>query len=441
MRLIFPGGDLEDLAAILLNGSDEAVAILLADVDGDRLVVTDRHIVPVEAYSERTKIGAQVKPEFLVPLIQRARSARKAMVFCHTHPGDDGVPVFSRRDDTGEKALQAMLDRRVPDIAHCALVISRNGFSARILGRHELVLIQSIGRQVLVRGRIGGAHVGDERWDRQVRAFGAEGQAAIAALRVAIVGCGGTGSVVAEQLAHLGVRNFTLVDPDLIESTNLNRVVGSSEPDIGAAKVLITDRMIRRINPEAVISAVAGDVRDWATAKLLTQVDAIFSCTDSHASRVIVNQIAYQYLIPAFDMGISIVVQEGSVTRITGRSQMLAPGLGCLVCGNMLDWKQVRQEMMSDTERTADRYLIGHHEPQPAVISLNMTIASLSVTMFMAAFTSVPAEGRLLFYDGVKGTLRSARIDPDPTCIVCSGAGALSKLDAWPLPTRPAQQS
>ena len=78
-------------------------------------------------------------------------------------------------------------------------------------------------------------------FDRQVRAFGADGQLKLQRLRVAIVGLGGTGSLIAQQLVHLGVRDFILVDPDVIESTNLNRVANAFQDDIGQPKVKIAE--------------------------------------------------------------------------------------------------------------------------------------------------------------------------------------------------------
>ena len=62
--------------------------------------------------------------------------------------------------------------------------------------------------------------------DRQVRMFGAAGQRILQASKIAVVGLGGVGSLVAEYLARLGVGNLVLIDPDEIESSNLSRVVG-----------------------------------------------------------------------------------------------------------------------------------------------------------------------------------------------------------------------
>jgi len=171
-------------------------------------------------------------------------------------------------------------------------------------------------------------------------------------------------------------------------------------------------------------------------ARRLADVDFFFCCTDSHGSRAVLSQLAYQYLVPCIDTGVSITVQQGRISHITGRVQMLAPGLSCLTCAGLLDADAVRRDLMTDYERQADPYFIGAHEPQPAVISLNGTVVSLAVTMFLAAVTDGPAEARYQLYNGITGMVRAVMNTPDPTCIVCSPNGALARGDEWPLPAR-----
>ncbi|WP_292024098.1 ThiF family adenylyltransferase [Mesorhizobium sp.] len=163
--------------------------------------------------------------------------------------------------------------------------------------------------------------------DRQVRAFGPRGQAIISHIAVAIIGLGGTGSAVAQQLAHLGVRRFILIDPDVVEMTNLNRLVGATPADIGRPKAEVAARHIRSINSKAEITALRADIVDEASLPALYGADFLFLCTDSHASRAVVGQLAYQFLLPCIDMGVSITVRENAITHGTGRTQMLAPGL------------------------------------------------------------------------------------------------------------------
>lgn len=437
IRLIFPGESYDVLRGAMLSYVDETCTLLLAQPTAEKAIVVERFPAPDGAYSDRGPLAASLRPEFLVPIVQQARDRNLSVIFAHTHPAPSRrPPAFSPIDDAGEIQLAEFLGHRIPGLPHFALVVGSGGCAARRLGTRDPVEVLQIGKQVrrLTEGRDGNSSVAE--WDRQVRAFGNEGQARIRRVRTAIVGCGGTGSVVAQQLAHLGVQEIMLIDPDVLEVSNLNRVVGTQASDVGRAKVHILAESITSIGLGTRVTAVRGDIRDAATARQLTEVDAIISCTDSHSSRAAINQLAYQYVIPAFDVGVAIGAVDGEVTYIAGRAQMLAPGLACLVCGNTIDAAQVRRELQSDAERARDPYIVGHGEPQPAVISINSTMSSLLVTMFLGAFAGVPARARHQLYDGLQGRVRSAMQAPTPGCIVCSASGALAKADSWPLPTR-----
>jgi hypothetical protein len=437
-RILFGGTSYSDMAASLMLAEDETCAILLATSssaasDGS-LLVCEIHPAPEHAYTVRTNTKAELSPEFLVPLIQRARQEGLSVIFVHTHPFAEGEPTFSPVDDDGERRLAEFLSRRIPTLLHAAIVVGADGCSARRLGSADRLSVIQVGRNVDSMYEPSKRFGLNERWDRQVRALGPKGQATIQGASIGIVGVGGTGSVVAQQLAYLGVSNFVLVDPDVVDETNLNRLVGASTSDVGVAKTEVGKNLIHRVNPRASIKTLRQDVTDLDVASQLVDLDAVFGCTDSHASRAILNQIAYQYYIPLFDLGVGIVAKQGQVTHISGRVQMAAPGLACLVCGGVIDPEAVRRELQSAVQRAADPYITGYNEPQPAVISLNSTMASLAVTMFMTAFTPVPGDARLQYYNGITGTVRAASLRADPSCVVCSRSGALGLGNQWSLP-------
>ncbi|HLN27330.1 MAG TPA: ThiF family adenylyltransferase [Gemmataceae bacterium] len=439
-ELVFADTGFSDLAAHLLNSDLETAAVLFANVVprgiGARFLVREVCHVPADAYRHRTTLVVELSPAFVAFVTKQAATRGQALVFVHSHPALPDLPDFSLKDDQGEKVLADFLNRRIPNRPHAALVVASGGCRARILGTNEPVRVVQTGKllQYLFDPTIpGSAHAA---FDRQVRAFGVEGQAKLQGLRVGIVGLGGTGTIVAQQLAHLGVRSFLLIDPDKVEESNLNRLVGARREDIGLFKVQVIATHIASSHPEVVTDAVTGSVLRASTAKLMREVDFFFCCTDSHGSRAVLSQLAYQYLIPCIDMGVSITVRDGHVTHITGRVQMLAPGLSCLTCCNLLDPDAIRHDLMTDFERQADPYFLGAHEPQPAVISLNGTLSSLAVTMFLGAVTGIPAHARYQIYNGIAGTLRAATHTSDPNCIVCSSSGALARGDEWPLPAR-----
>ncbi len=438
-RLVFP----ESLFSYLRDGlfhdtSIESCAVLFLgkSVDEDRTHYLVREIVlaPPEAYTERTASAAELKSTFVATLVSRARKTGLTICFVHTHVGlSTSAPEFSWVDDQGEQRLLPMLELRTGTREHLALVMSRNGMAARIMGTPHHVEVRRVGSRVVSASFRSLAEDSRARYDRQIRAFGQDGQYVLAHQTVAIVGVGGTGSHVAQALAYLGVENLVLVDYDTVAETNLNRLVGATHADIGNLKTAVAADYIRHINPRAHVRIISGDVTQGSVGRALRHVDFVFGCTDSHGSRAVLNQLAYQYLVPVIDMGVSLGGPERGALRITGRVQMLAPGLGCMVCGDLLDYDQVRWDLMNETEKRADPYFIGPGEPAPAVISINGTVASLAVTMFLSAVLGIGSNARLQIYDGSRGTVRAAQISPVGGCVVCSMAGSFARGDSVEL--------
>ena len=390
--------------------------------------------LPDQAYTERTATAASLRPEFCTQLANRARAAGAGVLLAHTHLGDRPLQGFSSIDDQGEVPLAGYFGGRLGARANFAAVFTADNVHARVLGVGAAHNVALVGKHLVRPAKAGG--MASDVHDRQVRAFGRAGQEALATLQVGVVGLGGTGSVVAQQLAHLGVGRFLFIDPDLIEVTNLNRIVGATAASVGQPKVAVACKQVTAINPQAECIQLRQDIVDEDVAEALRSVDFIFCCTDSMASRAVLNQLAYQYLIPCIDIGVGIGAGNGRIEYIAGRVQMLSAGLPCLVCTDKLDAGQVRQDMLTPAQRAADPYICGESVPQPAVISLNSTMASAAVTMFLGAVTGIPSAARMLTYDGIQGTLRAAAMDPRPHCVACSEDGALARGASWTLPTR-----
>jgi molybdopterin/thiamine biosynthesis adenylyltransferase len=132
-------------------------------------------------------------------------------------------------------------------------------------------------------------------FDRSVRAFGGAVQQALGELRVGIVGCGGTGSVVAEQLVRLGVRWFTLFDPDHLSLSNVTRVYGSTPTDVGKLKVDILAAHLMRIASDTRCHAVSS-ITTQTSAQRLCACDVVFGCTDDNAGRLVLSRLSMRLL-------------------------------------------------------------------------------------------------------------------------------------------------
>jgi molybdopterin/thiamine biosynthesis adenylyltransferase len=138
--------------------------------------------------------------------------------------------------------------------------------------------------------------------------FGTIGQRELADCRVAILGLGGIGSLVAEYLARLGVGHFCLVDDDLVEGSNLSRIVGASMLDARkkASKVSVAKRMILKANGRAKIQLITDDIAKESVARKLTSCDYLFLAADSMRARLVFNALVHQYLIPGVQLGSKI---------------------------------------------------------------------------------------------------------------------------------------
>lgn len=401
-----------------------------------RLLVHGVELVPESAYQVRTPSRASLTAEFMLEVANRARAEGAGIALLHTHPGAGALEGFSSVDDAGETPLAAYFNGRLPSQPHIAAVVTQSNVHVRALGCGEPLRAVGVGATIRYYNEAPELQAADQRYDRQVRAFGEAGQARLRAARVAVVGAGGTGSFAAHELAYLGVGQLLLVDHDVVDASNLNRLMGATPSDVGRPKVAVASRSVSAINPAIQVDTIVGDVVDEAIAAKLLEVDFIFGCTDSMASRAVINQIAYQYLIPVIDMGVAIRVRDGHIASVTGRVQMLSAGLGCLVCADGLDGQQVRWELMSEAQRRADPYFENASVPQPAVMPLNGIVTSAAVAMFMSAITGYPGDARLLHYDGLRGSMRPQILPQRHRCIVCSGEGALARGNAWSLPVR-----
>jgi molybdopterin/thiamine biosynthesis adenylyltransferase len=209
---------------------------------------------------------------------------------------------------------------------------------------------------------------------------------------VAIVGLGGGGSHVVQQLAHIGVGNFLVVDPDVVEEKNLNRLVGAIAADVAAAtsKVEVAQRLIAAVNPAASVMSLA---EPWqVAAELLRDVDVIFGCLDRYTERDQLERLARRFLIPYLDIGMD-VFPLGSHFSISGQVALSLPGQPCLWCMGLLTLEQIEEESRD----------YGHAGGRPQVIWPNGVLASTAVGCFMQLVTpwhpavELPV---LLEYDG-----------------------------------------
>lgn len=377
-------------------------------------------------YLERTADRLVIDPVAVNDRIQYAQRLNLTMIQVHTHPLSNDAE-FSERDLAGEREMMPVFFRRVPGRQHGSLVIGRRSWAARTFSLPDdggFARVLTVGNRIEHLSKL---KIDDqERFARSYLALGKTGQAALHETRICVVGLGGLGSHIAQQLAYLGVRNVVMIDPDRIEESNLNRIVGAIASDVGIAKVEVAANWYQRILPGAIIHPISGSILDEDIARWALSCDIVLCCTDNHSSRAVLNWLAYQYLVPMIDLGIEIRLDEASaVDAVGGRIQLVGPDNPCLYCCDSLDANRVREGFLSEEERVRDQYIVGTAVPQPAVISFNGVVASLGTSMLLGITTIVPIASRMQTVNFLTGRVSPAEARIQRDCPICSTASMI----------------
>ena len=276
-----------------------------------------------------------------------------------------------------------------------------------------------------------------ERYDRNVRLFGVEGQRRLRERKIALVAVGGLGSPVAQHLALLGIGQVTPIEPQELDETNRNRFVGArhDDPVPGSPKVALAERMIREINPEVSVTGIQANLVSEEAFEAVKTADCVIGCFDHDGPRHILNELCAAYARPYIDLASDI--PEPGVYG--GRVCVAWNGNGCLHCLNQLDQIDVRAYLSSESEREEIARIYGIPveslgETGPSVASVNGVVASLAAVEFMAAITGMRAPEQLITYRGDLSIVTKSRDAPASDCYYCSvirGIGADADVERY----------
>jgi hypothetical protein len=399
----------------------ETGAVLLAQRSpspdgGARLLAVRLIEVPEVEYVHREAASLLIKSSGYVPALALAEQLGAIPIWTHTHPGDGSSPRPSAHDQRVDEQLADPFRLRTGSDQYGALVVAHLAGQLRFTGHLE----SEQGRVDIDRLLVAGERI-RVAWndyhgrpplpglfDRNVRAFGSEVQLALQDLRVAVVGTGGTGSAVAEQLVRLGVRNLLLVDPDHLTESNLTRVYGSTRADIGRSKVDVVRDHLLRIASDAQVRALRSMVTVEAAAREVAQVDLAFGCTDDNAGRLVLSRLAAYMLLPVIDCGVLLTSNStGTLDGIHGRITVLHGGAACLVCRQRIDLARASSELLSPTERVRrenEGYAAALPGVEPAVVAYTTMVAATAVGELLERLigygpTPVPSEILLRMHD------------------------------------------
>ncbi|GAF83566.1 unnamed protein product [marine sediment metagenome] len=277
----------------------------------------------------------------------------------------------------------------------------------------------------------------DKLYSRQVSFFGKEGQRKLEAASVTIIGIGGLGTHVVQQLAHLGVGSITLVDDEELDESNKNRYVGSkyTDPVPGLPKVDLGGRIIREISPSIRVEKIFGPLVSRASFRAIIRSDNIFGCLDNEGSRLILNEICSAYEKPYLDLGTEIFPEVPP--QFGGRVFISWEGEGCIYCSGVLDITEATHDLASPGARADFVNLYGLDQEDmstsgPAVVSINGVVASMAVTEFIAMVTEIRSPKRHTEYRGMRGTVGVDTDPPASDCYYCKEIrGKGDDVDIW----------
>ncbi|MET7281866.1 ThiF family adenylyltransferase [Kribbella sp. NPDC005582] len=268
----------------------------------------------------------------------------------------------------------------------------------------------------------------DDRYDRQIRLFGAEGQSFIENAHVVVLGCGGIGMPVIQQLGYLGVRHWTLVDDDAIDVTTLNRLVGAVPEDVGTVKMEVATRLIRGLHPSAIVDAIDGRVGDPKIVHQLTEAlsraDLVIGCFDRETPRLFTTKLCSDVGVPYIDAATD-VVEDDDELMYGGRVITAHDGTGCVACLGVLDQVELAREKMTPVQREEHDRIYGVDRGDldgsgPSVVMLNGVVASLACTEAMVLLTGLRVPNRQLTYRAHLGGVGRDMSRGDPACVYCS---------------------
>lgn len=328
----------------------------------------------------------------------------------HTHPGR-GVPEWSGDDNEADAELarflfgEGFLAPAVPLVSLVASHTDLRGRGLSLSGQEQAVTMRPIERvRTLGLGRLRITSTADrirkpdelevpDYADRSVRVFGKEGQRLLADMCIALVGAGGVGSIVGEQIARWGIGRMSIWDPDIVKDVNVNR----------SSVFTFLDAFHRRLKAETLAGALrrfslvrklavrwsSKDVRQPAELGALLDADMILMLVDDARPRHFVNRVSYAHYIPALDGGNVIrstaedeadsdsAIVEGGGVRVS----YFTPDGPCAWCSGHLDPERLSLAFRSPADKAADRArgYVENLGPEhaPSVMPVNSMTAAL----------------------------------------------------------------
>ncbi len=339
-----------------------------------------------------SKGGLRFSPNY-IRRVQLCGKKNKAsgLMFFHTHPFSEDSVSFSPYDDEEEPRLMENLRDVWPLSEHIGVVVGKRAIAARAYTKAETVCpiseIFVVGRTLKLISTDGQPQMlatPEHIFDRAESITGRGALAALSKMRIAIIGAGGTGSLMVELLKRAGCKNIILIDDDYTDETNLNRLLHATVQDVKEKrkKIYVSAYANYLTGMGCNVEVIDGSIVDNdSIQERLKDADMLVGCIDKDTPRYILNKIAIESCIPYIDLGTEIGVKENTVQSLDVRVTYVCPGGPCLECRGLINHDNIRLEGLQPEERERQiglGYCSDINIKQPAVMELNMRAASLA---------------------------------------------------------------
>ncbi len=313
----------------------------------------DYNPVDDDHYVRDDSVGVRIGPRAITVAMSRSLTSSVGQIHVHFH-GGTGLPLPSSVDRQELPGVMRSLENANENATHGWMVLSNNDAWAALSNNGTKILdappVSIVGfpiksnhrsptpkspQKKSLLSRLRGRRKASTRYDRQ-SFLGKDSDSIIGQTMIGIIGLGGGGSHVAQQLSHLGFRNFILCDGDCISESNLNRLVGATQSDLRnkRLKTDIVERNIKKLHADANI--VNRSCRWEESISDLMGCDLIIGCVDSFSGRRDLEVFCRRNLIPLIDVGMDVDDSRGRV-EIYGQVILSMPGRPCMHCMGFLN--------------------------------------------------------------------------------------------------------
>ena len=370
--------------------------------------VIDIFYPEVEDYIQQRGAFLEMSENFASKVVYEAsqRLDVDTILEIHTHPFMDDKPMFSSVDTSDEKQLSRWLLKELPNYNYGSLVFSRMDYNFRMWIINNQVLTSPLYGEIKAQTNLehiprneNQEYASNDIYDAiHNRGYLALGKDTIRDFsmnqHITIVGVGGIGSIIAENLIHMGFQNLHLIDHDNSEISNLNRVAGLYYEDAKQAKpkVDVVKKHLERINPNINIKAYQTKVEDETIRDVIAISNWVILATDNHSSRFLTQSLCFEFFVPFISVGVHIHVDNKNILDMSGEVITIRMGDHfCLKCLNRLDYNEIAKELSSDENvrkgLIEKGYVTGDEVKEPAVKTLNAIMGALTVDQLINQYT------------------------------------------------------